>query len=295
MLRFGSLADNQLAHKIVSDLKKNGIPAFIERNIEKAHYDLFVEDEQHLAAAFDCFRVYMGVPKPLELDPEWQQIQSIPSGFMTKIIIYTCIALFLLSYTKYSPMIQKILFFGSNLTPDYKEIYSGEVWRLITPIFLHFGFLHIFFNMMWMKDLGNLIENKFGVKFYLMFILFVGVFSNITQYQINGPRFGGMSGVIYGILGLLWMYNKFYPEFKLNLPKKDIVLMLGWFVACLVGMVPHVANMAHAGGLTIGMLLGIIMGVYKGQSRDYKNILLYSSIGLFITYITFYIESNKLI
>ena len=91
------------------------------------------------------------------------------------------------------------------------EVAHGEVWRLITPIFLHFHFLHIFFNMMWLFDLGSMVEARESTWKLLLLVLFIGVISNLGSDYAKGPAFGGMSGVIYGLLGYVWMKGKFDP------------------------------------------------------------------------------------
>ncbi len=136
------------------------------------------------------------------------------------------------------------------------EIVGGEVWRLLTPIFIHFGILHLVFNLMWLRDLGAMIERLDGVARLLAFVLVSGMLSNLGQLYVGGPFFGGMSGVVYGLLGYVWMRSRFSPGSGFVLHSQTVLFMLGWFVACVVGLIPHVANTAHGVGLVIGILWG---------------------------------------
>lgn len=144
-----------------------------------------------------------------------------------------------------------------------KQVFGGEVFRLVTPVFLHFGLMHILFNMMWLNGLGRIFEYQQGIKRYAYFFIFCAIFPNLAQYLVQGPYFGGMSGVVYALLGYLWMYKRFHPISEFALPKADIVLMIGWFFLCLSGFIGHIANMAHAVGLGLGMLYGIWSGHSK--------------------------------
>ena len=138
------------------------------------------------------------------------------------------------------------------------EVRDGEVWRLITPIFLHGDFMHILFNMMWLVQFGRFIESRFGSAKLLAIILAVGVGSNLAQYLwTKSPYFGGMSGVNYGLFGFLWMKGKFGRDQGWQLHPQTVQLMLMWMVLCFTGMLGPIANGAHTGGLLIGALLGI--------------------------------------
>lgn len=138
------------------------------------------------------------------------------------------------------------------------EIRQGQVWRLFTPIFLHYGILHIIFNMLWLIDLGSAIERKEGAATFLLFILVVAAISNVSQFVISGPRFGGMSGVVYGLLGYIWIRGKCDPFSGYHLNPPVVYMMLAWLVICMLGWIPRVANTAHLSGLLVGMAWGYL-------------------------------------
>jgi GlpG protein len=139
---------------------------------------------------------------------------------------------------------------------------AGQVWRLWTPMFLHFGPFHILFNGLWVWEFGRRIEPVLGKWRYLSLILAIGLLSNLAQYIWAGPsRFGGLSGLLYGLLGYIWMRQRFYPGELTPLPPAIIGFMLLWQVLCMTGAVGffidgQIANAAHLGGLLSGMVLG---------------------------------------
>jgi GlpG protein len=142
--------------------------------------------------------------------------------------------------------------------PPLPEIMHGQLWRLITPIFIHFGLLHILFNMLWLRDLGSMIEGRQSSWLLAVLVLVIAVCSNLAQFWFAGPVFGGMSGVVYGLLGYIWMRGKFDPASGLYVHPTTVTMMIIWFFACLVGIIPHVANAAHGAGLVLGLAWGYL-------------------------------------
>ncbi|MCL5097929.1 MAG: rhomboid family intramembrane serine protease [Candidatus Omnitrophica bacterium] len=140
------------------------------------------------------------------------------------------------------------------------EIWHGQVWRLITPIFIHFGVLHLLFDMWWLYDLGSMIEYRLGHWYLALIVLVVAVCSNLGQYLATGPAFGGMSGVVYGLLGYIWIRGKIDPLSGLFLHPQTVMVMIVWFFLCLFGIIGSVANVAHAVGLVMGMAWGFLAG-----------------------------------
>ncbi|MCP5106392.1 MAG: rhomboid family intramembrane serine protease [bacterium] len=139
-----------------------------------------------------------------------------------------------------------------------REIMDGQIWRLVTPIFIHFGIMHLAFNMMWLYDLGNMLEDRKSSWFLGIFIAVVAIASNLAQYLVSSPNFGGMSGVVYGLLGYAWMKTKYDPNSRIYLHKTTVIMMIGWFFLCFTGLMGNIANGAHAAGLIIGVAWGYL-------------------------------------
>lgn len=143
-------------------------------------------------------------------------------------------------------------------SPGFGEVLGGQAWRLITPIFVHFGLLHIAFNMMWLWDLGRAIELLRGRLFLGLFVAVSGIASNIAQYAITqSPTFGGMSGVVYALLGYVWMQGRFNRAFGFALHQATVIMMIGWYVLCWTGLAGPIANWAHTAGLVVGIAWGL--------------------------------------
>lgn len=142
-----------------------------------------------------------------------------------------------------------------------------QYWRLITPVFLHFGWLHITFNTLWLWELGSRVERVTGSLNTLGLLLVIALISNVCQYQFGGPGlFGGMSGVVYGLLGFSWVAPLVQPRWVIQPAKPIMLFMVGWLFLCLFGVVEilgfgAIANAAHLGGLLSGAALGAGFGL----------------------------------
>jgi GlpG protein len=136
------------------------------------------------------------------------------------------------------------------------EVRDGQLWRLITPIFIHFGPLHLLFNMLWLRDLGAMIEVRQGMPKLALLVVVLGVASNLGQYWLGGPYFGGMSGVLYGLFGYIWLRGQCDPASGLVLSSTTVWMMMIWFFLCLFGIIGSVANGTHVVGLVLGVLWG---------------------------------------
>lgn len=136
------------------------------------------------------------------------------------------------------------------------EIHNGQYWRLLSPILVHFGLLHLLFNMMWLWDLGGVIESRWSSLELGILVVVIGISSNLVQYLMQGALFGGMSGVVYGLLGYLYVLGRLRPDLGLQVPPQIMAFMMIWFALCWTGMLGGIANWAHTAGLLAGAAAG---------------------------------------
>ena len=169
------------------------------------------------------------------------------------------------------------LSFSSSQVSDNQGLFEaidGQYWRLITPAFLHFGWLHIVFNCLWLWDLGRRVEQVMGHLNMFMLFLVIALVSNASQFEFGGGGlFGGMSGVVYGLLGFSWIAPQLQPAWPIQPPKAIMIFMVGWLVVCMSGMVEvlgfgAIANAAHLGGLLCGAVVGVVFAGFSRLDSD---------------------------
>jgi GlpG protein len=166
--------------------------------------------------------------------------------------------------------------FGYITSSGSEVAHKGLEWnyRLISPIFLHFGAMHFIFNLLWWRLLGGQVELRFGSWFLLILTLSGGVASNVSQYlyQTRLPLFGGLSGVIYVLVGFIAVWNRSSKLTKLPVRKEVLIFMVMWLLLCMSGLMEtfgiYVANAAHIGGLAWGVTVGLLVTLYAERRQD---------------------------
>lgn len=149
-------------------------------------------------------------------------------------------------------------------------------WQLVTHMFMHGSFWHLFFNMYTLLIFGIPLERTWGGKKFLLFYFVTGLGAALCHnlvlqlqiallpdkaIEIMGTPTVGASGAIYGVLlgfGMLW------PNTQLRLLFPPITLTAKWFVIIfgaielftgITGMGGNIAHFAHLGGMLFGLLL----------------------------------------
>ncbi|GIW99068.1 MAG: glpG protein [Pirellulaceae bacterium] len=145
------------------------------------------------------------------------------------------------------------------------SLLRGEVWRAVTPIFLHWSLFHLAMNMFMLWSFGRLMERMLGTPTFAGMVLLMAVFPNLLQglapsWLHGSPMFGGMSGVLFGLFGYVWIRSKLDPWFGVRIPFPFVVLLVGMLVGGLLGMFPglQLAHLCHLGGLIIGMAWAVL-------------------------------------
>lgn len=205
---------------------------------------------------------------------------SMPYGVgpLTCVLVGLSLAVQLLNIAGYEERILQELYMtaitvkGSLLewSPGLPEISQGEFWRLFTPVLVHGGWVHLLLNMLWLLDLGSMIEGRQSTGRLGLLVVVMAVSSNFGQFLLFHANFCGMSGVVYGLLGYVWVKSKLDPGSGLFLQPHTVLMMLIWFFLCLcfTPLIPKIANGAHAVGLAMGIVWGFLASMPAMRRRS---------------------------
>jgi len=211
-----------------------------------------------------------GTHAPLQTTVSWRMVP------VTTALILCSVAGFGLFYLGATTLLGYLTFTPFQLV-DGKPVFDsmhGQYWRLVTPAFLHFGWLHIVFNSLWLWELGGKVERVMGHLNMFGLFLVIALVSNGSQYAFGGDGlFGGMSGVVYGLLGFSWVAPMLQPAWRIQPTPALMLFMVGWLVLCMAGLVEvlgfgAIANAAHLGGLICGAVLGALFGLVSGRTNS---------------------------
>jgi len=240
---------------------------------EHQHEFVVLCAEDHLTQARDLFDEFIKNPNEQKYQhAAWQQNQVTDvvqngasfidqfkqqflahAGIVTLTVFTLCTLVFLASIFGFAQAIFNQLQFFPKLSIT---TLIHQPWRLIGPAFFHFSWLHIVFNIMWWWQLGGEIEKKLGSLPLLNVFLITAICSNLGQYLVSGANFGGLSGVVYGLVGFIWWLGWLAPKKGLTLPKPLVGILLFWMLLGFAEILPmNMANTAHLAGLVSGCLL----------------------------------------
>ena len=213
-------------------------------------------DNKYLAASWQSSNPQISVVSQAGANLELVVNFIRHSGPVTLLVFFSALFIYATYLLNIDILYQKLSFFSVF---DLSHI--DQIWRLFTPALLHFSTLHVVFNLLMWWYLGGLVENKLSSKKLLMIFILASSLPNIIQYYISGPAFGGLSGVVYALVGYFWWRN---PKIGLYLPPAYIGFMLVWLVMGFFDILGFkIANGAHVGGLLVGCALAWFDNIKK--------------------------------
>lgn len=289
MRRIATLEDGKLARRFGDSLLVQKIENRVDAEDDGSH-SVWVHEEDQVDAAREMFERFERNPNAPEFDGVGRVAKSIRDerekerarsrskvvdvrttwasrgvaamGPVTLTLIIASVIVGVLSRLGDDMTILRWLFITEPAGEGYwyllrRTIERFELWRFVTPIFVHFGILHILFNLWWTKDLAAMIEYQRGSRHLAVFVLVVAIVSNYAQYVASGPYFGGMSGVVYALFGYIWIRARLEPGGGFVMPSSTVTVLMIWFFICWAGVFPFgVANIAHTAGLVCGCAAG---------------------------------------
>lgn len=151
------------------------------------------------------------------------------------------------------------------------SIRAGQIYRLLTGIFIHSSITHIAFNCYALYVIGSQLESFFGKWKYTIIYLFSGLIGGLFSMTFGGNYISvGASGAIFGLMGSLLYFGYHYRVYLGNVVKSQILPLV--LTNLLIGfIVPGIDNYAHIGGLIGGALITIALGV-KDKSTAFEKI-----------------------
>ena len=169
----------------------------------------------------------------------------------------------------------------------FRDILAGDIWRVLTPVFLHFGFVHVVFNALWLWFLGTQIEREAGVAKFLFLVVLIGISSNVGQVLVSAQDMtdsrvtliGGMSGVVHGLLSYVWLAKKINPRLPYQITDALFAVMTGLMLISALGVFSwflgegvDIADTAHFVGYATGLLAAVVNNFSNLQTEKNNGI-----------------------
>jgi rhomboid protease GluP len=155
------------------------------------------------------------------------------------------------------------------------RIHAGEVWRLLTPMFLHAGLGHLLFNFAALLAFGQMVENLFGWPRLLLVYFSAGIVGFVASVLANPLPSIGASGGIFGLIGILLAvgvrYRQRWPITARKLLIAEMALCVGINIS-LGFLARFIDNAAHLGGLVTGIAWGTLLRLTPDAAAHLKGV-----------------------
>lgn len=264
MLMITSFTNPRVAQAFVDYMATQGVILTIQQHHQT---DVWLADESQAARVNEELARFLENPgDPRYLAASWQSGQTdsglhyrrFPffatvrerAGPFTLLLIAACIIVFIMMNVVGDQSVMIALAW------PYDPSLDVDVWRYFTHALMHFSVMHILFNLLWWWYLGGAVEKRLGSGKLIVITVISALLSGYVQHKFSGPWFGGLSGVVYALMGYVWLRGERDPESGIYLQRGLITFALIWLIAGwfdLFGM--SIANGAHVTGLAVGLAM----------------------------------------
>ena len=267
MLMITSFANPRVAQAFVDYMATQGVILTIQQHQQT---DVWLADESQAQRVHaELVRFLENPGDPRYLAASWQsgqtdsglRYQRYPflatlrerAGPVTWLVMAACVLVFIAMNVLGDQAV--MLWLAWPFDPSLKF----EFWRYFTHAFMHFSLMHILFNLLWWWYLGGAVEKRIGSGKLVVITVIAALLSGFVQHQFSGPWFGGLSGVVYALMGYVWLRGERDPQSGIYLQRGLILFSLVWLIAGwfdVFGM--SIANGAHVAGLLTGLAMALV-------------------------------------
>lgn len=267
MMRVTQFNHPRMAQAFVDYMATRGVTLRIER---ESHYVIVLDDESQLSMVENELVQFVRDPNHPRYQaaswqtgntqtglryartPLWQNIRE-RAGPLTMTVMFACIAVFILMQIVGDETVLMWLGWPADASQYF------QVWRWFSHALLHFSLLHILFNLMWWWYLGGAVEKRLGSGKLFVIMLISALLSGWMQAKFSGVLFGGLSGVVYALMGYCWLRGERDPDSGVYLERGLIGFALVWLVIGWFGVFGlAIANAAHVAGLLVGLAMALV-------------------------------------
>ncbi|WP_371876222.1 rhomboid family intramembrane serine protease GlpG [Vibrio sp. HB161653] len=219
--------------------------------LEWQRFLLNPEDKKYQSASWQVLNT-----KPLFSYPTtpWVSLLRQQAGWLTLMLMALCIGVFFLLQLPTANNVFALLHFPAS------DEQQWQLWRWFSHALLHFSTIHIAFNLLWWWQLGGSVEKRLSSGKLMQVLLLSAFVSGAGQFWVSGANFGGLSGVVYALLGYCWILGHRSPHLGIGLSKPTVGFMLVWLVLGYLQPFLAIANTAHLAGLIVGVLMAFVDG-----------------------------------
>ena len=210
-----------------------------------------------------------------------EKIFSTKKPIITYIMIALCVLVYIINlFTN-----NLLMVLGANVGLFVK---AGQLWRLVTCMFLHVDVIHLLCNMYALYVVGPRVEDFFGKKKFLLIYFISGISASLLSVGLNeNVSSVGASGAIFGLFGALLYFGYAYRGYVGTMVRSEILPVI--IINLLISfMLPGIDVWGHIGGLIGGIIAAYMVGTIENKKYQISNICLFIIYFAFLIYLALF-------